>query len=86
MKGGDSLAVKTAGLPNILGKIESGCCEGESTNGNSALYTDGTRGSGHNGGFTDFTLSFDASRYNSIYGASDTVQAPAIQNVCQYRF
>lgn len=67
-----------AGLPNILGKIESGCCEGRSANNNSALYTDGTSGSGHNGGYTDFTLSFDASRSNPIYGKSTVVQPESI--------
>ena len=86
IQGGDSLAVKAAGLPNILGKIDAGASEGFSDTADSALYTDGTKKSGTDAPYDDFTVSFDASRHNSIYGASDTVQPPAIQTVCQYRF
>lgn len=83
--GGDGTNANTtiaAGLPNITGNFGSGCLmidwQGSTTGG--ALYR-GESGGGQNSGGTDgstnASINFDASRSNSIYGASSTVQPPA---------
>lgn len=91
LKGGDSSTVVAAGLPNILGDFSEGWNDGtESTNNLAgAIYAkvvnmrlrmaDGI-------GNWDRRLSFDASRGNSIYGASDTVQPPALVLLPQIRY
>lgn len=70
-----------AGLPNITGNFGSGCLmnwQGSTTGG--ALYR-GSSGGGQNAGGTDGdtngSINLDASRSNSIYGSSSTVQPPA---------
>lgn len=71
-------SVKEAGLPNITG---GGLQFGSVINSHSmygALFNNSfnnVRGSGYNDACG---VDFDASRSNSIYGASDTVQPPAI--------
>ena len=73
----------SAGLPNITG-ARGWMCGYDTDNawaGAGALYTGAANiqqilGSGTN--CVCFTLSFDASRSNSLYGNSDTVQPPAI--------
>lgn len=83
--GGVELGYLSAGLPNITGYIDpysdySGASIG-TRNGSGALYSTGSgtimsrreTGGGGNG------IGFQASRSNSIYGASNTVQPPAIK-------
>lgn len=75
----------SAGLPNITGSIGDIRYKKGSVDSNGALYNvlnNGVSPAGYtndtdapNGGI----LSFDASRSNSIYGNSTTVQPPAIQ-------
>jgi hypothetical protein len=82
--GGDGTNANTtiaAGLPNITGNFGSGCLmnwQGSTTGG--ALYR-GSSGGGQNAGGTDGgtdgSINLDASRSNSIYGSSSTVQPPA---------
>lgn len=83
-----------AGLPNITGNFQTHGGENGSilytpTEDNSALYgqestkknnfkTQDGLGGGTNA-FSYGTFSFDASRSNSIYGKSNTVQPPAIK-------
>lgn len=86
IEGGDTAAAIAAGLPNITGDFRSvdvGDWEGasgafiaENTGGGQT-----TLGSAH----YDATVSFDASRSSSIYGASSTVQPPAIQLIPQLK-
>lgn len=73
-----------AGLPNITGRYNHQCLMnwgGGTENG--ALYTANVSGDSapQNGGGSDGgnsqTIAFDASKSNSIYGASTTVQPPA---------
>ena len=69
-----------AGLPNIDGEILQ---VGVQTNLNATgAFFDGVPSSGtyngHNGNTTNRQLKFDASRSNPIYGASNTVQPPAL--------
>ena len=94
MKGGDSIAVKAPGLPNLNGQLRI------STSNNVAMGCDNSS----NGVFYPIPLSntdgvptaatttkinhvgFDASRSNAIYGSSDTVQPPALSLLPQFRF
>ena len=73
--------VKSAGLPNITGKYHDPCVGqlGTQTNGVfkwNANPRDRNVPGGTDAGFG--TLDFDASRSNSIYGKSTTVQPPAL--------
>ena len=72
---------KSAGLPNITGNlydidtsIDYTSCDGAFSefNSSSEFYA------GTNIKYTKFSASFDASRSNSIYGNSSTVQPPAL--------
>lgn len=94
MQGGDTPAIIAAGLPNITGSIaqisETFSSHASSAN-NSALYKSANTPSGDNtpreADVSDTgTLAFNASRSNSIYGASDTVQPPAISFIPQIKF
>lgn len=68
----------SAGLPNIEGRMESAI---DFYRGNGAFFTD-TPGTVRNGGpllsSEGVYINIDASRSNPIYGASDTVQPPAL--------
>jgi len=74
--GGTSAGYLSAGLPNITGRFDgiegtghtSGCFYKGAKSGNPAA-----------GGEGDYYVNFDASRSNSIYGNSSTVQPPAIK-------
>ena len=91
LKGGDSVAVLQAGLPNILGAFSEGWNDGtEATNSLSgAVYakSQSMRLRSADGiGNWNRRLSFDASRSSGIYGASTTVQPPALQLILQIRY
>ena len=93
IEGSDSTGVIQPGIPNITGEIQMGQPNG---NGNSigirlatgAFY--GTRsgtGAGASGGTTGSTaFAMSAQRLNSIYGASNTVQPPAITLIPQIKY
>ena len=76
------------GLPNITGyitEVNSGTY-GTPT-GNGALYVSNrTSGSYGQGDEAKFRLNIDASRSSAIYGASDTVQPPALSLIPQIKF
>lgn len=77
-----------AGLPNIEGEVSWLGCQQISADGG-ALYKKGTTttGYGHNTtGLTSEVAGFDASRSNSIYGGSNTVQPPAAGLIPQVRY
>ena len=74
---GTAGTVKAAGLPNITGTFEPSDGRGGAATG--AFYKtsySGWKEKGTEG--TDYTWKFDASRSNAIYGASTTVQPPAL--------
>ena len=77
----------TAGLPNITGEFE--VIWGRSPAFEGALYSVSYStatlegGSAWNG---TIRLGFSADRSNAIYGASDTVQPPALQLIPQIKF
>ena len=90
IQGGDTSSVKAAGLPNIIGSggwgetltsMEPDRCSG-------ALWIN----TGHKrkgSGSTDagnYTIDFDASKSNQIYGSSSTVQPPSLCLIPQIRF
>lgn len=89
IQGGDTPTIKEAGLPNITGEFSTECGNWPwHDHPNSAIYQDGLIS--NNGGFagsdTDDLVKFDASRSNSIYGNSSTVQPPAITLLPQVRY
>lgn len=84
------LAILAAGLPNIQGSFQETVnrtyFNGNYTGALKAMNYDrstlqGTEGGNGEGGFI-----FDASLSNKIYGASDTVQPPAIVLIPQIRY
>ena len=89
IQGGDSPAVLEAGLPNIMGTLKglayrnnyfgvgTGVFSTSRSDGSSALTLDGTA--------TDL-IEFNATNSNSIYGASNTVQPPAIVLIPQIKY
>lgn len=81
IQGGDSLAVKAPGLPNITG---TSLIAGYNASG--AFYNGSSAGYNANNNRTNKQLLFSASNSNSIYGASTTVQPPAIVLLPQIRY
>ena len=74
----------TPGIPNITGSIDKLAgniyCAGDSSYQGAFVYS--SQGShkvvsGSSGNYDTSKINFDASRSNSIYGNSDTVQPPA---------
>ena len=71
-------------MPNIAGYISGGVVE-EGMVYSGAFYAYGS-GIGGAGDATDVGLAFDAWRFNNIYGASETVQPPALRLIPQIKF
>ena len=90
IQGGDSLKILSAGLPNIKGtvQINANANEGDLEVSTGALYknylssTEAPEGDNAK----DTEIGFNASRYNDIYGASDTVQPPALSLIPQIKY
>ncbi len=79
------------GLPNIFGQFGSGCLMNwQESQTMGSLYrgyqTSTPQNAGGTDGGTNSTISFDATRSNSIYGNSNTVQPPAYRVVVWRRF
>ena len=74
-------------MPNILGYfggIKDGLQDGQTSG---AFYADPpTSGGVREGGYQNARVHFDARRSSSIYGASTTVQPPAITLIPQVKF
>lgn len=97
LQGGDTVAVKEAGLPNIVGEVayvgyfnstpnkgdvlRSGALTITNVNLSKATMPEGTAS-----GFYNSTLRLDLSSSNSIYGNSTTVQPPAITLIPQIKY
>lgn len=82
-------AVLTAGLPNINGQFRLAGTTRSTTYAEGAFeitYSGGNYEGGHEGGGTNPNVSFMASRSNSIYGNSNTVQPPSIVLIPQIKF
>ncbi len=74
---GNLMSVISAGLPNIKGTWTSKTINGATTSGAVRTLSSGG-GSYDNDGLGAESFSFDASKYDPIYGGSTTVQPPAI--------
>ena len=91
MKGGDSISVINAGLPNITGDF-SLRPDAEGSQSPTGAFTRGRTGSNINQTvaqevqFKECIISFDASRISAIYGGATTVQPPAITLLPQIRY
>lgn len=89
LQGGDSPAVLAAGLPNIQGTLT-----GLAYRNNYYGVGTGVFSTSHSGGQSALTLdgvandliNFNATNSNSIYGASNTVQPPAIVLIPQIKY
>ena len=85
--GGDILLKLPAGLPNITGEFAS--IWGRTPTSEGALYSVSFNQSTLEGGSAwngTIRLGFSAERSNTIYGASNTVQPPAISLLPQIKF
>ena len=86
IQGGDNAQILAAGLPNITGGHDGLRTDGGTT-GTGAFYNAGNGSVGASGGSSSNSkISFSASRSNSIYGRSSTVQPPALQLIPQIRY
>ena len=90
MKGGDTVLILSAGLPNITG----GMADNPTARGwNDVNVPTGAFATNERvpnafdaKGIYGYKISFDASLSNPIYGATDTVQPPAIQLIPQIKY
>lgn len=90
LQGGETVKSVEAGLPNIKGSF-SGHLLGyqvDSTQSNGAFYVTGhSERQAEGGGWANMPIfNFDAGKSNPIYGASDTVQPPAIALIAQIKY
>ena len=67
-----------AGLPNIVGTFDGNVNDGTARK-TGAFYTYNYNSYGADGDSGGGTVGFDASRSNSVYGRSNTVQPPAMK-------
>ena len=87
LKGGDTLRSAAAGIPNITGGIsvvkylDDGAQTGAFVQRN--VWNNMQNPAGTVMGRID--IDFDASRCSPIFGKSDTVQAPALQLIPQFK-
>ena len=93
IEGGDSAQKIEAGLPNIVGRfgfcVPSATCGWNTANDSDTNPFYNLSGAGDGGAARSLSsggAGFDASRYNAIFGASQTVQPPAIQLIPQIKY
>ena len=93
LKGGDFPSCKAPGLPNIVGRfgfcVSNATCGWNTANNSSTNPFYNLSGAGDGGAASSVSsggAGFDASRYNRIYGAAETVQQAAICDIPQIRF
>lgn len=84
LQGGDSAAVVAAGLPNITGVASGG--RGESWSGAFKYAGVDQHVDANGSGASQHYANFNASWSNPIYGASTTVQPPAIRLIPQIKY
>lgn len=89
LQGGSAVTSKNAGLPNIVGEADYIIGHKSNTSVEGAMASSimtGTGTWGGDGSLRPWNLAFKASDYNTIYGASDTVQPPAIVLIPQIKY
>ena len=101
MQGGDTSAVLAAGMPNIYGYWQTRYMSSNSAGDLSPVYVDGNlfdieektgtylkigydMSTSQNAGLRQ--INFNASRVNSIFGKSTTVQPPALVLIPQIKY
>lgn len=89
IEGGDTPAKIEAGLPNLEGTINNGFRTFSTTTNNNGLLT--WEGKSQVYGSGDLTpgiqnITFNASKYNAIYGNAETVQPPTIVLIPQIKY
>lgn len=83
LQGDNTIKTEAAGLPNIEGTFGYAV----STLGANGAFTEGGYGGQVGGSGVNLSnRSFDASRFNAIYGNSNTVQPPAITLIPQIKY
>ena len=85
------LAIITAGLPNVEGWFENeNGIEYLATKADNKLFKLSQVAGSYNGhsdsGNAGVKLQFNANGYNQVYGASSTVQPPALSLLPQFKF
>ena len=89
LKGGDTLSIIPAGLPDIAGEIigNRGGWLDDTAKGYGAIkLIKGGEEYQVGGGNPRWNLQFKASYSNKIYGNSETIQPPALSLMLQIRF
>lgn len=90
LQGGETVKSVGAGLPNIKGSFSGHLLgyQAESTHSDGAFYLTGhSERQAEGGGWANMPIfNFDASKSNPIYGASDTVQPPALSLIAQIKY
>ena len=88
--GGDKLTALSAGLPNLVGHVNSGGIgySGDPFNCDGVFINNGSSKTAMSGGeiVIAYKTLFNASNSNAIYGNSNTVQPPSIQLVPQIKY
>lgn len=88
IEGGDSPAVLEAGLPNITGYFPADTRDSAASNYGGAFSQAwlNRQNDGHDGNSRTYKYTLDASKSSNIYGASETVQPPAIVLIPQIKY
>lgn len=88
LQGGDSPAVLEAGLPNITGYFPADTRDYAESNYGGAFSQTwlNHQSDGHDGNSRTYKYTLDASKASNIYGASNTVQPPAIVLIPQIKY
>ena len=88
--GGDKLTALSAGLPNLVGHVNSGGIgySGDPFNCDGVFVNNGASDTAMSGGVIvrGYKILFDASKSNAIYGNSNTVQPPTITLIPQIKY
>lgn len=91
IEGGDTPSKINAGLPNITGSLRAiYLLVGSETNYTGVFYSGQAGGitwdNAGSGSLVDCKVNFDASRFNNVYGTTNTVQPPAIVLIPQIKY
>ena len=91
LQGGETVKSVEAGLPNLKGKVLESYAGGFKAESQTAPFAYEDTGSFDGqlsiiGGNKSSSILFDASKSNPIYGASETVQPPALSLIAQIKY
>lgn len=86
IQGGDYVTIIAPGLPNIIGSFQTYHCVLEGGTGAFTIIQGSRSVWGNTDSGNATTVNFSASKSNSIYGTSNTVQQAAISGITQVKF